>query len=177
MINGRIAGVLAYAAMVRRLRYAGIAAALVVLLVLGVLFVAAGSNQPDRVTTATFATLVTSGAPATTAPGAASTIAPSPTAQSRDEHGLRIVAAAALPKEARDTLRLIDRGGPFPFDRDGIVFQNREGILPKKTSGYYREYTVITPGSDDRGARRIVAGRSGERYYTADHYESFVRVG
>lgn len=84
--------------------------------------------------------------------------------------------ASQLPPEARTTLALIAQGGPFPFDRDGATFQNREGLLPSQPPGYYREYTVITPGEDDRGARRIVAGRGGERYYTADHYASFVEV-
>lgn len=81
-----------------------------------------------------------------------------------------------LPPEARDTLALIAQGGPFPFSRDGIEFQNRERLLPRKPRGYYREYTVITPGSRDRGARRIVVGSAGETYYTKDHYESFVQV-
>ncbi len=114
-------------------------------------------------------------APASTAP--ATTVARATTTRpAKDAAGFTIVTAAQLPKEARDTLALIAKGGPYPYDRDGIVFQNREGILPKKASGYYREYTVITPGERDRGARRIVAGSAGERYYTADHYESFVRV-
>ncbi|MEM7273736.1 MAG: ribonuclease domain-containing protein [Actinomycetota bacterium] len=78
-----------------------------------------------------------------------------------------------LPPEALDTLDLIARGGPYPFDRDDLVFENREGLLPDRDRGHYREYTVITPGEDDRGARRIVAGVDGERYYTADHYASF----
>jgi len=79
-----------------------------------------------------------------------------------------------LPPEAGDTLELIFAGGPFPFDRDGAVFQNREGLLPPRPEGYYREYTVITPGEDDRGARRIVVGGELEvGYYTDDHYDSF----
>ena len=86
------------------------------------------------------------------------------------------VRAADLPPEARQTLALIERGGPFPYEKDGTVFGNREGILPKKPRGHYREYTVRTPGSRDRGARRIVAGQSGERYYTDDHYRSFRRI-
>jgi ribonuclease T1 len=93
------------------------------------------------------------------------------------ESGLRWVAAAALPPEARTTLALVASGGPFPYDRDGGVFRNREGILPEEPRGYYREYTVVTPGSDDRGARRIVAGAGGERFYTDDHYGSFRRIG
>jgi ribonuclease T1 len=83
---------------------------------------------------------------------------------------------AALPPEARATLSLIGAGGPFPYARDGAVFGNREGHLPKRSRGYYREYTVPTPGARDRGARRIVAGRSGERYYSGDHYRSFHRI-
>lgn len=90
--------------------------------------------------------------------------------------GLPEIHRAALPPEARHTLRLIARGGPFPYERDGAVFHNRERLLPIRRHGYYREYTVRTPGEDDRGARRIVTGRSGERYYTADHYASFREV-
>ncbi|MFJ8149991.1 ribonuclease domain-containing protein [Streptomyces sp. NPDC096048] len=79
-----------------------------------------------------------------------------------------------LPSQAHDTLGLIEQGGPYPFEQDGTVFQNREGILPSRTTGYYHEYTVITPGSDTRGARRIVTGDAAqEDYYTADHYASF----
>src|SRR4051794_38093581 len=83
---------------------------------------------------------------------------------------------AKLPPEAQETIRLIDQGGPFPYDRDGIVFENRERLLPLRASGYYHEYTVITPGSGDRGARRVIAGQAGELYFTDDHYESFKRV-
>lgn len=74
------------------------------------------------------------------------------------------------------TLRLVESGGPFPHEQDGDTFQNREGLLPEQPQGYYREYTVETPGSDDRGARRLVIGEGGETYYTSDHYESFVRI-
>ena len=84
--------------------------------------------------------------------------------------------AGALPAEARETLARIKAGGPFPHQRDGTVFGNREGLLPKRSRGYYREFTVKTPGAKDRGARRIVAGRGGEYYYTADHYRSFQRI-
>ncbi len=96
------------------------------------------------------------------------------------------IRVAELPPEARATLELIRRGGPFPHARDGTVFGNREGMLPKRPRGYYREYTVKTPGSRDRGARRIVAveGRAGEApsrdrpsyYYSDDHYRSFRQV-
>jgi ribonuclease T1 len=86
------------------------------------------------------------------------------------------VAAADLPAEAQQTLALIDAGGPFPYDRDGVVFENREGLLPHESTGYYHEYTVPTPGEDDRGARRIITGASGELYWTDDHYRSFERI-
>lgn len=86
------------------------------------------------------------------------------------------IAFDDLPREAQDTIQLIEQGGPFPYEQDDSVFRNREGILPRQSNGYYREYTVETPGSDDRGARRIVAGRNGELYYTDDHYESFSRI-
>ncbi|MEV5238560.1 ribonuclease domain-containing protein [Streptomyces cinnamoneus] len=79
-----------------------------------------------------------------------------------------------LPSQAHDTLKLIDQGGPFPYPKDGTVFSNRERVLPKQSSGYYHEYTVVTPGSPDRGARRIVAGQKAhEDYYTGDHYATF----
>lgn len=90
--------------------------------------------------------------------------------------GLSVVSAASLSAEVRVTLELIQRDGPFPYDRDGATFGNREGMLPDQPDGYYREYTVPTRGEDDRGARRLVTGRDGEVYYTADHYDSFVRV-
>jgi ribonuclease T1 len=86
------------------------------------------------------------------------------------------VAATELPAEARATIEQIRTGGPFPYRRDGVVFGNFEERLPIKARGYYREYTVRTPGAKDRGARRIVAGKGGELYYTADHYNSFRRI-
>ena len=81
-----------------------------------------------------------------------------------------------LPPEGRETLALIRQGGPFPYDRDGITFSNREKILPLRQRGYYREYTVKTPGLKHRGARRIVVGGGTEFYYTEDHYNSFRRI-
>ena len=88
------------------------------------------------------------------------------------------ISKQQLPPEAQQTLALIYQNGPFPYDRDGIIFGNREKLLPLEASGYYREYTVPTPGVKNRGARRIVCG--GEKpstpdrcYYTADHYLSF----
>lgn len=87
------------------------------------------------------------------------------------------ICYGALPSQAHDTLDLIESGGPFPYEQDGTVFQNREGILPSQSTGYYHEYTVITPGSPTRGARRIVTGEEyQEDYYTADHYASFKLV-
>jgi ribonuclease T1 len=86
------------------------------------------------------------------------------------------IAVGELPPEARETIRLIRRGGPFPHERDGAVFGNFEKRLPLKEHGYYRSYTVRTPGTKTRGARRIIAGRRGELYYTDDHYRSFRRI-
>jgi ribonuclease T1 len=98
------------------------------------------------------------------------------------EPKLPAVALASLPEQAQATYRLIHAGGPFPYSKDGTVFGNRERILPAKSRGFYREYTVKTPGSRDRGARRIVCGGEVPRqpeacYYTADHYASFSRIG
>ncbi len=91
------------------------------------------------------------------------------------------VALSALPPQARTTHRLIHQGGPFPYEKDGTVFGNRERILPRETRGYYREYTVKTPGARNRGARRIVCGGREPQspdvcYYTQDHYASFSRI-
>jgi ribonuclease T1 len=90
--------------------------------------------------------------------------------------GLPTIKYERLPAQARETIELIQRGGPFPYRQDGAVFQNRERLLPGKPNGYYHEYTVETPGSPDRGARRIIAGGKGELYYTDDHYASFKQV-
>ncbi len=88
--------------------------------------------------------------------------------------GLPVVRLAALPPEAGRTVELIDAGGPFPEpDHDGGTFGNREDLLPDRPMGYYREYTVPTPGVEHRGARRIVAGDGDELYWTDDHYSSF----
>lgn len=90
--------------------------------------------------------------------------------------GLATMTVAQLPPQGVQTLELIRDGGPYPYAKDGSTFQNRERILPSRTSGFYAEYTVPTPGEDDRGARRIVAGDDGSRFYTADHYNSFREV-
>jgi ribonuclease T1 len=92
----------------------------------------------------------------------------------------RDVRVAALPQEARDVLALVHAGGPFPYERDGVTFGNRERLLPARTRGFYHEYTVATPGARNRGARRIICGgprRAPEVcYYTDDHYVSFRRI-
>ena len=91
-----------------------------------------------------------------------------------------VVLVTELPPQGRETFELIRRGGPFPYEKDGTVFGNRERLLPTERRGYYREYTVRTPGSRDRGARRIVCGgpKTTPRacYYTADHYASFRKI-
>ena len=92
------------------------------------------------------------------------------------QEGLPVVAVGELPAEARDTLRAIKQGGPFAFKRDGAVFNNFEQILPKRQRGYYHEYTVMTPGENNRGVRRIISGETSEYYYTADHYQTFKRI-
>jgi len=107
-----------------------------------------------------------------------------PPAPARPPASVDGIALDALPPEARQTLALIRQGGPFPYRKDGTAFFNRERRLPPQPRGYYTEYTVPTPGSRDRGARRIVAGKgttgdpasSGEYYYTEDHYRSFRRI-
>ncbi|MBB2892547.1 ribonuclease domain-containing protein [Flexivirga oryzae] len=103
------------------------------------------------------------------------TVVPSGSQGPADD-GMATVAVADLPPQARTTMALIKAGGPFPYHQDGVVFQNRERLLPHESSGYYHEYTVETPGSADRGARRIIAARDGTLYYTSDHYESFQRI-
>lgn len=95
-------------------------------------------------------------------------------------NSIGVVAIQDLPKEARHTLMLIKKGGPFPYSKDGTVFRNYEGLLPKQKRGYYHEFTVKTPRARNRGARRIVTGgepaSSGEYYYTDDHYATFRRI-
>jgi ribonuclease T1 len=109
--------------------------------------------------------------------GPAGTLSPVGTGGATDPvSGLPAVPLTDLPPEAATTVALIDAGGPFPYEQDGSVFQNRERLLPIRRSGYYREYTVPTPGSEDRGPRRIVAGADGEMYWTADHYDSFAWI-
>ncbi|MDQ0944225.1 ribonuclease [Streptomyces sp. V1I1] len=105
---------------------------------------------------------------------ATATPTPTPTPTTAAAAAVGDICHSDLPSQAHDTLDLIESGGPFPYPQDGTVFQNREGVLPSHSTGYYHEYTVKTPGSSNRGARRIVTGDSvQEDYYTADHYASF----
>jgi ribonuclease T1 len=96
------------------------------------------------------------------------------------ERNPAVVRIAELPTQGRETYGLIRQGGPFPYDKDGAVFGNRERALPAEKRGFYREYTVASPGSRDRGARRIVCGGPARAphtcYYTADHYASFRKI-
>ena len=142
------------------LRPARAALALLVVLVAAALLLAGCGSASGTAT-----------APATA--GVADAAGLAPAAATTD---LDTIAVADLPAEGIDTLRLIADGGPFPYSKDGSTFQNREGILPSQPKGFYEEYTVETPGSDDRGARRIVTGDDGSRFYTDDHYDSFREV-
>ena len=95
--------------------------------------------------------------------------------------GLAVAPLSSLPRQARDVYERIHQGGPFRYDKDGTVFFNRERALPRQPRGFYREYTVPTPGSRDRGARRIVCGGHELRqpetcFYTEDHYQSFLTI-
>ncbi|MFE0775880.1 ribonuclease domain-containing protein [Streptomyces sp. NPDC058861] len=137
--------------------------------------------RPPRVLLALVLAVLLGGflAGCSSATGGAGTAAPTRTATAAPPtgaSGLPTVRAADLPPEARGTLDLIARGGPYPYAKDGTVFSNFEKVLPRRERGYYREYTVKTPGERDRGARRVVTGRNGETYYTDDHYETFREV-
>nr|WP_233290248.1 ribonuclease [Kitasatospora sp. MBT66] len=150
-----------------------------------------GASQSAASKTAATPT-ATGPAAASTAPAAPKPSAPRPSAPATPpatppataagtgwvptDPALADVCRTRLPDQARDTLGLIAKGGPYPYRSDGIVFENRESRLPRKTSGYYHEFTVVTPGSGDRGARRVVTGGSGEQYWTADHYATFQEI-
>ncbi|MCE9549462.1 MAG: ribonuclease [Betaproteobacteria bacterium] len=95
---------------------------------------------------------------------------------SNNDREMRVIAVSELPPEGRETLHLIKQGGPFPYSRDGAIFSNFEKRLSKRERGYYREFTVKTPGARNRGARRIVCGQPVECYYSADHYQTFRRI-
>lgn len=113
---------------------------------------------------------------AASSPSASSPSASSTASLATPASGLDTIAESQLPPEARHTLDLIRAGGPYPYQQDDQTFGNRERILPRQRAGYYREYTVETPGSEDRGARRIIGGADGDRYYTDDHYDSFRQI-
>ena len=121
-------------------------------------------------------TVTIGGAAGTSAGDAGSDGAALPPSDVDPVSGLAWVLEVELPPSAQDTLALIDAGGPFPYDKDGSTFGNREGLLPDESSGYYAEFTVPKPGEDDRGPWRLVTGDGGEVYWTEDHYSSFERV-
>lgn len=109
----------------------------------------------------------------TESPTAGATTAAAAPAGVANASGLAEIRESALPPEGREVLALIREGGPYRYSQDDQTFGNFERILLRRERGYYREYTVRTPGEPDRGARRIVAGDGGDKYYTDDHYESF----
>lgn len=124
-------------------------------------------GQPTESTTAEATSSAT--APAATVPSGPA----APDRADGNRSGLASIRESELPPEGRRVLALIRAGGPYQYSQDDQPFGNFERILPRRDRGYYREYTVPTPGESDRGARRIVAGSGGEKYYTEDHYESF----
>jgi ribonuclease T1 len=164
-----------------RARRAAVLAVLLVLALVAVLVGLVGPGGPAGVPASSGATAraSSSAAPgtATVRPSTRPTTGATRTSGARDpETGLRTVALRDLPREAQATVALIERGGPFPYAQDGVTFGNRERLLPTHPRGWYHEYTVPTPGSDDRGARRIIVGRDGGRFYTGDHYASFREI-
>jgi ribonuclease T1 len=137
------------------------------------LFASGGAGLFDSLTGSPTPAASTGGAPASAAPVPGPAKSPASAAVPANPSGLPAIKESALPAEARRTLTLIRQGGPYPYSQDDQAFGNFERILPRKASGYYRQYTVPTPGAPDRGARRIIAGGGGEKYYTQDHYDSF----
>ncbi|MEU4519692.1 ribonuclease domain-containing protein [Amycolatopsis sp. NPDC024027] len=133
------------------------------------------ANYRSRLVAVLFALLATLFA-GVTAAAASSPASPAVVAQNAcgNLSGFSHTTLSALPPEATKTYNLIQTDGPFPYPKnDGVVFDNREGVLPACASGYYHEYTVPTPGSSTRGTRRIVTGSAGEYFYTGDHYATF----
>ena len=154
-------------------------AAVVAVLLGAAVLVACGKSDGATPSTGGGTGTRTSAAPAPTFTGAAPSAGPADAAKlapASPTTSLPTEVVARLPKQAVDTLRLIAAGGPFPYSQDGVTFSNREGILPTHKSGWYHEYTVVTPGSSNRGARRIIAAQDGGRFYTDDHYASFREV-
>ena len=139
-----------------------------------------GTGVLDQLTESTTPEAGSSAAPAPgaasgkaqTAPAAPPAVQDTPPVQA-NQSGLPEIRESALPAEGRRVLELIRAGGPYRYSQDDQTFGNFERILPRRDRGYYREYTVPTPGESDRGARRIVTGTGGDKYYTDDHYESF----
>lgn len=140
---------------------------LVVLLVVGAWFLSSSRTVQEGPAT-----------PVTPKPATTSSALPSPRSSGTQtpDSGLPTIAESTLPQQAKDTLALIRAGGPYPYRQDNVVFGNRERVLPTRANGYYREYTVVTPGSGDRGPRRIIAGHDGDLYWTTDHYASFRQI-
>ncbi|GAA1384607.1 hypothetical protein GCM10009639_06220 [Kitasatospora putterlickiae] len=147
-----------------------------------------GDGTPKATATSTGRAASSSAPAGSSAPSAPKPSAPKPSAPATPpaataattwvptDPAMADVCRTKLPAQALDTLGLIAKGGPYPYRSDGIVFENRENRLPRETSGYYHEFTVVTPGSADRGARRVVTGDSGEQYWTADHYGTFQEI-
>ncbi|GAA2137106.1 hypothetical protein GCM10009760_17160 [Kitasatospora kazusensis] len=133
-------------------------------------------SSPSAARSATASAGKSGGVPKPSAPAKQSTPAKPAGGWVPNNPGLADVCRTKLPTQARDTLALIDKGGPYPYRSDGIVFENRESRLPKQATGYYHEFTVVTPGSGDRGTRRVVTGTAGEEYWTDDHYSSFQEI-
>lgn len=146
----------------------------------------AAVTQQSTTTTATTTTKVQSNNRSTTAPDSVNNGATTQQKSGKNDYaaGIGTIEYVALPKEAQTVISLIQKRSSFPYRQDGQTFSNRERVLPSQPRGYYQEYTVPTPGADNRGARRIVSGQgttgdnatSGEYYYTSDHYRSFARV-
>jgi ribonuclease T1 len=160
-------------------RNAVVAVALLVLVLVVVLsrLVGGGPESSGLAEPGTTASAPSSSSSSSSGSRGPTTRGPSPAATRDPETGLRVVALSSLPRQAQETVALIDRGGPFPYRQDGVTFGNRERRLPSHPSGWYREYTVVTPGEGDRGPRRIVTGDDDRQvFYTGDHYGSFVRV-
>lgn len=147
------------------------AAAIIVMALAFLVF--SGTSGDETVTTASTTTIGAQVSSTDLAPSTTVTETVAPAVQFSD---LPAITLDELPIEAIETLLLIDDGGPYPYQQDDGTFQNREGILPDRDREHYREYTVDTPGASNRGARRIVSGADGERYYTDDHYESFREI-
>ncbi len=137
------------------------------------LFAFGGPGLLEAITGSPTPAASSSAAPVPDAPGSAPGQGPESAAVPANPSGLPAIRESELPVEGRRTLTLIRNGGPYSYRQDNQTFGNFERILPRQASGYYREYTVPTPGESDRGARRIVTGAGGEKYYTQDHYDSF----